>query len=190
MESLLTGNALLMILAGVQDPGNVGTILRAAEAFGATGAVACIADGIGTANPFGPKALRASAGSALRIPIVHSILSTGLIAELRMLRVNVYAAISAEVPAKQDFTKESLDAPSLLLAPWDIDWKIPSAILIGNEGAGLPAELVRAADARVFIPQAASIAPVGIESLNAAIAASVLLYEAMRQRNAARQKHS
>jgi TrmH family RNA methyltransferase len=190
IESLLPGNALLVVLAGVQDPGNVGTIIRAAEAFGATGAVTCLADEIGTADPFGPKALRASAGSALRLPIVQSIFSSALIAELRMSRMKVYAAISPAVPAREDFTKESLDEPSALLAPWEIDWKTPSAILIGNEGAGLPADLVRAADARVFIPQAASIAPVGIESLNAAIAASVLLYEAMRQRNAIRQKHS
>jgi TrmH family RNA methyltransferase len=190
IESLLPGNALLVVLAGVQDPGNVGTIIRAAEAFGATGAVTCLADEIGTADPFGPKALRASAGSALRLPIVHSILSLGLVSEVQMLGVRVYAAISPAAPAKEDFTKESLEIPSPLLAPWDIDWKIPSAILIGNEGSGLPADLVRAADARVYIPQAASIVPVGIESLNAAMAASVLLYEAMRQRNPVRQKHS
>jgi TrmH family RNA methyltransferase len=190
IENLLTENMLLVVLAGVQDPGNVGTIVRAAEAFGATGAVTCLADGIGTADPFAPKALRASAGSALRLPIVQSILSLALIAELQMSHVKVYAAISPEVPAKEDFTKESLEAPSPLLAPWDIDWKISSAILIGNEGSGLPAALVRAADSRVYIPQAASNAPVGIESLNAAMAATVLLYEAMRQRNAVRKKQS
>ncbi len=82
---------------------------------------------------------------------------------------------------------ERLDFPSL--APVGYRLEIPAAILIGNEGAGLPAELVRAADARVYIPQAAASAPVGIESLNAAMAASVLLYEAMRQRNAAREQH-
>jgi TrmH family RNA methyltransferase len=74
------------------------------------------------------------------------------------------------------------------LRPWDINWKSPAAILIGNEGSGLPGEIVRAADARVYIPQAEATAPVGIESLNAAMAASVLLYEAMRQRNAAEQR--
>jgi TrmH family RNA methyltransferase len=190
IENLLTVNALLVVLAGVQDPGNVGTIVRAAEAFGATGAVTCHADEIGTAHPFGPKALRASAGSALRLPIVESILSSAPIAELRTSGVRVYAAISPEVPAKEDFTKEGLDEPSLLMAPWEIDWKIPSAILIGNEGGGLPSEFVRAADASVYIPQAASAVPVGIESLNAAMAATVLLYEAMRQRNAVRRQRS
>jgi TrmH family RNA methyltransferase len=74
------------------------------------------------------------------------------------------------------------------LRPWDINWKSPAAILIGNEGSGLPVDVVRAADARVYIPQAEATAPVGIESLNAAMAASVLLYEAMRQRNAAEQR--
>jgi TrmH family RNA methyltransferase len=63
-----------------------------------------------------------------------------------------------------------------------VDWKSPSALLIGNEGAGLPPEVVREADAIVSIPQATASTPVGVESLNAAMAATVLLYEAMRQR--------
>lgn len=181
LEHLLPGTALLAVLVGVQDPGNVGTIVRAAEAFGATGAATCPADGIGTADPFGPKALRASAGSALRLPIVPGISPAILLAQLRMAEVKVYAAVAAE----------TYDGASPLLRPWDIDWKIPAAILIGNEGSGLPGEIVRGADARVYIPQAAAAdAAVGIESLNAAMAASVLLYEAMRQRKSAREKHS
>jgi TrmH family RNA methyltransferase len=100
-----------------------------------------------------------------------------------MFRVKVYAAVAAaEVSRNQDS-----GAASSLLCPWDIDWKTPAAILIGNEGSGLPGDLVRTADACVYIPQAAANAPVGIESLNAAMAASVLLYEAMRQRNPDRQ---
>ena len=186
IENLLPGTALLVALVGVQDPGNVGTIVRAAEAFGATGAATCLADGIGTADPFGPKALRASAGSALRLPIVHGVSPTILLAQLRMFRVKVYAAVAAA----DDPKNQTSDAASSLLCPWDIDWKIPAAILIGNEGSGLPADLVRGADARVYIPQSAATAPVGIESLNAAMAASVLLYEAMRQRNTAREQHS
>lgn len=186
IENLLPGTALLVALVGVQDPGNVGTIVRAAEAFGATGAATCSADGIGTADPFGPKALRASAGSALRLPIVHGVSPTILLAQLRMFRVKVYAAVAAA----EDPQNQTSGAAFSLLCPWDIDWKIPAAILIGNEGSGLPADLVRGADARVYIPQAAATARVGIESLNAAMAASVLLYEAMRQRNTARQQHS
>ena len=190
IEDLMTGTALLVVLVGVQDPGNVGTIVRAAEAFGASGAATSPAEGNGTADPFAPKAMRASAGSALRVPIVHGISPTILLAQLHMFRVKVYAAVAAPVMAAEDSKNKNPNADSTLLCPWDIDWKTPSAILIGNEGSGLPAELVRAADACVYIPQAAATAPVGIESLNAAMAASVLLYEAMRQRNAARLQNS
>jgi TrmH family RNA methyltransferase len=162
---------------GVQDPGNVGTILRAAEAFGSTGAAICSADEIGTADPFGPKALRASAGSALRLPILRGISPTDLLAQLRVSDVKVYAAVADT----NDPRKPAADATPAV-RPWEIDWKSPSALLIGNEGSGLPQEIVRAADARVSIPQATVKTPVGVESLNAAMAATVLLYEAMRQR--------
>jgi TrmH family RNA methyltransferase len=188
IENLSPETALVVVLVGVQDPGNVGTIVRAAEAFGATGAATCLADGIGTADPFGPKAMRASAGSVLRLPIVHGLSPTVLLAQLRMVGVKVYAAVAAGFEAKGNSKNKTSGASSPLLRPWDVDWKIPAAILIGNEGSGLPVEIVRAADARVYIPQAAATAPVGIESLNAAMAASVLLYEAMRQRDAARQE--
>jgi TrmH family RNA methyltransferase len=190
IENLMTGTALLVVLVGVQDPGNVGTIFRAAEAFGASGAATCSADGIGTADPFGPKALRASAGSALRLPIVNGISPTILLAQLRIFGMNVYAAVAAEALVAKNSKHKTSEADSSLLSPWEIDWKTPVAILIGNEGAGLPPDLVRAADARVYIPQAAATVPVGIESLNAAMAASVLLYEAMRQRNTTRQQKS
>jgi RNA methyltransferase, TrmH family len=182
IETLMVETPLLVVLIGVQDPGNVGTIVRAAEAFGASGAATCPADGIGTADPFGPKALRASAGSAMRLPIVSGISSTILLAQLRKNGVKVYAAVAAS----DDPKNKSSNAGSCL-CPWEIDWKASAAILIGNEGAGLPADLVRSADARVYIPQAPATAAVGIESLNAAMAASVLLYEAMRQRKTAQQ---
>jgi TrmH family RNA methyltransferase len=189
IEELLLGTALVVVLAGVQDPGNVGTIVRTAEAFGATGAAMCMAQRIGTADPFGPKALRASAGSALRLPIVSGIAAASLIGQLQKAHVKVYAAVAAEtiIPATNSKPR-SFDAESPSLLPWNIDWKTPAAILIGNEGAGLPDELVCAANARVYIPQAVSRAAVGVESLNAAVAASVLLYEAMRQRNTAGRK--
>jgi TrmH family RNA methyltransferase len=128
--------------------------------------------------------MRASAGSALRLPIVAGISATILLAQLRISRAKIYAAVAEE----SQNSGRGGDAP--FLAPWDVDWKAAAAILIGNEGAGLPAELVRAADARIYIPQSAGAARVGIESLNAAMAASVLLYEAMRQRNAARRRTS
>jgi TrmH family RNA methyltransferase len=173
-ENILRGTPLVIVLAGVQDPGNVGTILRAAEAFGATGAVACSGGAMGAADPFGPKALRASAGSALRLPILRGISAEDLLAKLRSSGLKIYAAVAPASPPRGS-------APHSVL-PWEIDWKTPSALLIGNEGAGLPEEIARSADARIAIPQATSTTPLGIESLNAAMAATVLLYEAMRQR--------
>jgi TrmH family RNA methyltransferase len=162
----------------------VGTIVRASEAFGATGAATCAGGGIGTADPFAPKSLRASAGSALRLPIVHGVSTSVLFTQLRISGVKVYAAVAP--PGGDEAGKAGSISPNPLRAPWEVNWNIPSAILIGNEGSGLPVEVERSADARVYIPQVAAPRAVGVESLNAAMAASVLLYEAMRQRDSAR----
>lgn len=156
LDDLLRGAALVAVLCGIQDPGNVGAILRSAEAFGASGVVAAP----GTANPYAPKALRASAGSALRLPVVIGAAVPVLMAQLRMAGLRLCAASSREgVPPSQ------------------ADLRAPVAFLIGNEGAGLPPEVERSADVRVCIPIEA-----GVESLNAAVAASILFYEAARQR--------
>ena len=159
---------LLVVLAGVQDPGNVGTILRTAAAFGATGAAIAASGQSGTASPFSPKALRASAGAALHLSVLSGtplpILMTQLkVAGFRMLASSVHEPETGEQP---------------LLAPWEVDWCEASALLVGNEGSGLPVEVERSADARIRIPMAS-----GVESLNAAAAAAVLFYEAARQRN-------
>jgi TrmH family RNA methyltransferase len=177
IETLLLGTALIVVLAGVQDPGNVGTILRAAEAFGATGAAACPVGPTGTADPFGPKALRASAGSALRIPLVEGLATGVLLSKIRAKGIKIYATVAAS--SEDDHGRKILPA----LRPWEVDWKSSAALVIGNEGAGLPADIVQSADACVWIPQIAAVTPIGVESLNAAMAATVLLYEAMRQRN-------
>ncbi len=171
LEDIIRGLPLVVVLVGVQDPGNVGTILRAAEAFGATGAAACASGSSGTANPLAPKALRASAGSALRLPILQGVSLPILLAQLRVVGVKLYAACPEPGTA----------APSAQRAfnPWEADLRGPAALLVGNEGAGLPAEVERSADTRVQIRLAA-----GVESLNAAVAAAVLLYEAARQRSA------
>ena len=180
IEDLMQGLALVVALVGVQDPGNVGTIIRAADACGATGVATCAADAIGTADPFGPKAVRASAGSALRLPIAHSVSAAILLAKLRASGVKVHAAVAPTArPAVGSGT------PTAPMRPWDVDWGKSAAIMIGNEGAGLPRELVDAADVRVYIPQNTQAGHEGIDSLNAAMAASVLLYEVMRQRAAA-----
>ena len=113
-----------------------------------------IAAGTGTANPFGPKALRASAGSALRLPILRGIAAPVLLAQLRIAGVRVYAACPDDVCSDSAATLQPHRAS--LSAPWDVDWRAPSALLMGNEGAGLPADLVRSADAAVRIPQASA----------------------------------
>ncbi len=168
-DDLVRGLPLVVVLVGVQDPGNVGTILRAAEAFGATGAATCASGSTGSANPLAPKALRASAGSALRLPVVHGVAVPILLAQLRVAGVRLYAASPERGKAMADAQP--------VLSPWEVDLRGPAALLVGSEGAGLPAEVERSADALVRIPLAA-----GVDSLNAAVAASVLLYEAARQR--------
>jgi RNA methyltransferase, TrmH family len=199
LDDLLGGHPLVLVLAGVQDPGNVGTLVRTAEAFGASGIAACAAGAIGTANPYAPKALRASAGSALRLPILRGVSAPVLLAQLKVAGVRVYAACPEDASDGGSANPEGVSAAGSqsagkrALAPWKIDWRAPAALLIGNEGAGLPADLVRSADAIVVIPQAPAAPNAGAphqddsrrESLNAAIAGSILLYEAARQRGLA-----
>jgi TrmH family RNA methyltransferase len=164
---------LLVVLAGVQDPGNVGTILRTASAFGATGAVTAASGQSGTASPFSPKALRASAGAALHLPVLAGMSLPILLAQLRVANVRTLAAVVGV-----RFSASQPGEIAQLLAPWEVDWCEPVALLVGNEGAGLPEEVERSADARIRIPMSS-----GIESLNAAAAAAVLFYEAARQRS-------
>jgi RNA methyltransferase, TrmH family len=159
--SLRGDAALVVVMAAVQDPGNIGTIVRSAEAFGATGVVTTR----GSADPWSPKALRASAGSGLRVPLLRGMAIPVLLAQLRVAGVKIVAASSHP------------GAVSGARADAAADLRGAVAIFIGNEGAGLPPEIESVADARVSIPMAA-----GVESLNAGVAASVVLYEAARQR--------
>jgi len=159
---------LLVVLAGVQDPGNVGTIIRTGAAFGATAVIATASGQSGTASPFSPKALRASAGAALHLPILSGMSLPVLLTQLKLHKILVLASTLRE--------HESGGPPCF--APWNVNWLDPVALLVGNEGAGLPEEVERSADACVRIPMASRV-----ESLNAAAAAAVLFYEAARQRN-------
>jgi TrmH family RNA methyltransferase len=151
--------ALVVVLAGVQDPGNLGTILRSAEAFGADGVV-CLP---GTVSAWNPKAVRASAGSVFRMPVL-TVDAEDCFQNLREAGVKIWTTtvVGAE--------------PADL-----VDLAEPVAILIGNEGNGVPLEIAAKADGAITIP-----CPGPVESLNAAVAASVLLYEAARQRSARR----
>ena len=145
----------LLAIAGVQDPGNLGTILRSAEAFGA-GAVLL---GEGTVSPFNPKVVRASAGSVFRLPMARAKLADaiGLMKDhgLRMV-------------ATASHKGTPLDRAML---------SGPLAIFVGSEGAGLSRDLIKAMDEVVAIPQAPQV-----ESLNVGVATSIVLYEVMRQR--------
>jgi TrmH family RNA methyltransferase len=151
-----TGTPLLVVLAGLQDPGNLGTILRSAEAFGANGVVALP----GTVSAWNPKAVRASAGSVFRVPLLVAT-EAECFARLREAGARVLSTtVSAAQPADL------------------VDLTGPVALLIGNEGNGIPAALAARADSALTIP-----CPGPVESLNAAVAASVLLYEASQQRS-------
>ena len=173
---------LLVVLAGVQDPGNVGTIIRTAAAFGATGAVTSASGQSGTASPFSPKALRASAGAALHLPILPGMSLPILLTQLRIADVRTLAtsAHGKEVPPSvgAQHAAPHLGKAVEVLAPWEVNWCESVALLVGNEGTGLPEGVERSADARIRIPMAH-----GVDSLNAAAAAAVLFYEAARQRN-------
>ncbi len=147
---------LLVIAAGLQDPGNLGTLVRSAEAFGATGMILLP----GTVSLWNAKTLRASSGSAFRLPVVSLGVDEAFSA-LRAHGVRILAAVARD-------------------GDNDADLRGPSALLVGNEGSGLPEAWIAQADARVTIPFAGAV-----ESLNAAIAGSVLLYDAMRQRRKA-----
>jgi TrmH family RNA methyltransferase len=155
--------ALVVILAGLQDPGNLGAILRSAEAFGATGIVSLP----GTVSAWNSKAVRASAGSVFRVPLLAASADECF----KRLREGSVKSLATAVR----------DAEPANLA----DLAAPLALLIGNEGNGVPHEIADHADAAITIP-----CPGPVESLNAAVAASVLLYEAACQRSASAGKPS
>jgi TrmH family RNA methyltransferase len=159
-EVLDDPHALIVAPAGVQDPGNVGAIVRAAEALGATAAWVCG----GSANPFGPKALRGSMGSAFRLPVGWGETAEQVLARAREHRLQAVAAV-----------------PRGGREPAAIAWTTPTVLFVGGEGAGVPQHVASAADARVTIP----LAP-PVESLNVAVASALLLDEARRQRNGVR----
>lgn len=156
LEQVLLGSPpLILVAAGLQDPGNLGTLIRSAEAFGATGYVVLP----GTVSPENQKTLRASTGSIFRLPgaiacedqVFHVLAERGI-------RTLAAVATGGQPLVEQDLTR-------------------PSAFILGNEGSGIPPAVLRRADAMVTIST-----PGPVESLNAAIAGSILLYEAARQR--------
>jgi TrmH family RNA methyltransferase len=145
-----------LALETVQDPGNLGTMIRTAAAAGASG-LWLSADSVDLDNP---KVVRASAGQWFRLPMAVSEDLTGTVRECQEAGMQVVATL-----------------PTAKLTYWEVDWRCPSLILLGNEGAGLSDRLAQMADLQVRIPLSA-----GVESLNVAIAAALMLYEAQRQK--------
>jgi RNA methyltransferase, TrmH family len=151
-----SGSGPILAIAGVQDPGNLGTILRSAEAFGAAGVVL----GEGTVSAFNSKTVRASAGSVFRLPIARVKLAE-VLPQMRSRGLRLVATSSHKGTPLHDAQLTG-----------------PLAIFIGSEGAGLPRELLAAMDETLAIPHSEKV-----ESLNAGVAASIVLYEVARQRS-------
>lgn len=147
---------LVVGIDGVQDPGNFGTIIRTAEAAAATGIVALR----GSVDPFAPKTLRGSMGSAFRLPLVSDLTPASLLAASAQ-----FALCPVATSAEGD------------LSYTEYDWCQPTLLLLGNEGSGISRELMEHAAHRIRIP----LSP-PVESLNVAAAAAVILFEAARQR--------
>ena len=152
----------LVVLAGLQDPGNLGTILRSSEAFGSAGVVL----GEGTVSAFNSKVVRASAGSVFRLPIVHGQGKSGAL-KLEQVSEKLRSQ-GVRLIATSSHKGTPLDRA---------DWASPAAIFFGNEGSGLPRDLMAKMDEVIVIPHTPQV-----ESLNAGVAASIVLYEAARQR--------
>lgn len=158
LSGLLSKEApLFVILEDLQDPGNAGTILRTADAAGADAVFVTK----GTVDVFSQKVVRSSMGSLLHLPVITVPSAEELAPHLQKKGIRLYAG---------DLKAEK--------APWQADLSQKTAILIGNEGAGLSEGAKKSADELIRIPM-----PGQAESLNAAIAAGMLLYEAVRQRS-------
>ena len=155
--SPLTGLQLGLVLDRLQDPGNLGTIIRTAMAAKAD-ALWLSEDSVDLDNP---KVLRSSAGAWFRLPAIVSPNLQKVVEDYQSQGVQIAATL-----------------PQASKTYWEIDLTVPTLILLGNEGAGLSQELVSLSDRQVKIPLSA-----GVESLNVAIAAALLLYEAQRQRH-------
>jgi RNA methyltransferase, TrmH family len=157
IDQLFRGQSLTVVLDGLQDPGNAGTILRAAEAFGATG----VAFLKGTVSPYNPKCLRASAGSVFRVPLVPALDPEVLLAAAEQRKVELLALMP----------KNSVEITNL-------NFNQKCAIVVGSEGRGVSQRVSQKATP-VRIPTA------GVESLNAALAAGIALFVARTRRMAA-----
>jgi RNA methyltransferase, TrmH family len=157
LERLTVGP--IVAVAGLQDPGNLGTILRSAEAFGGAGVIL----GEGTVSPFNSKVVRASAGSIFRLPVVAAKSAGGMETIVPTMRARGVRLIGTSSHKGTPLDQAQLNGPT--------------AIFIGGEGSGLPRPLMAQMDETLIIPHSEHV-----ESLNAGVATSIMLYEASRQR--------
>jgi TrmH family RNA methyltransferase len=147
---------LIVCLDMARDPGNFGTIVRTAEAAGASGVVATK----GSVDAFSPKTLRSSMGSAFRLPVVTGVESEELLTRIRAAKLRVVATCASGEMVYSDY-----------------NWRRPTMVIFGAEASGVRRELLERCDERLRIPLRAPV-----ESLNVAAAAAVVLFEAARQR--------
>lgn len=146
----------VIIACGLQDPGNLGTVIRSADAGGCGGVIATQ----NTVDTYNSKVIRATMGSIFRMPVLKLDDPEEAISSLKK---EGYQIVATTAHSRTSYL--------------DVDYMKPTAFLIGQEGSGLSEELLKSADAKVFIPMKD-----GVESLNAAVSASILIYEAFRQR--------
>jgi TrmH family RNA methyltransferase len=159
-QAAAAAGPLALVLVGVSDPGNAGTLLRSAEAAGAGAVLFCD----GSVDPFGPKCVRSSAGSLFRLAVTRATDSDAALAALAARGIPTVATLARDAP------------------PYDAaDLVGPVALVLGNEAHGLPAAVAGAVDRTVTIPMAGRT-----ESLNVGMAGTVLCFEALRQRRANR----
>lgn len=149
-------NGLVVVIDGVQDPGNLGTIIRSADAVGATGVVL----GRGTVDLYNPKTVRSTMGSMFHLPVAETALPP-LLGEAKRRGIRL---VNTSLQARKTC--------------YEADWSGPTWIVLGNEGRGVSPEIAAQIDEHVIIPMSGPA-----ESLNVAMAATVLLFEAMRQRD-------
>lgn len=157
LSDMLSGNPLLILVENLQDPGNLGTIIRMGEGAGVTGVIMSP----NTVDIYNPKTIRSTMGSIFRVPFIYVQDFGEAVSECQKSGVKVYAA--------------HLDGKNTYLGE---DYSTPTAFLIGNEGNGLTDDITKQADTLIRIPMEGEV-----ESLNAAIACTILTYEAVRQRN-------
>jgi TrmH family RNA methyltransferase len=154
----LDGATMVLVCVDIRDPGNLGTVIRTADAAGVDAVICCDT----TVDPTNPKCVRATAGSLFHLPVVQGGTSAAAVAELS---ARGFTTVATVVRGGSDYA--------------DFNWTGPVALVLGNEAGGLPPDLVARLDTGVTIPMAGRS-----ESLNVGVSAAVLCFEALRQRRA------